>query len=105
MLNEIDSSEIVVYLARKKFFRKKSAVIYMSEIFRLADYLTTNDMSIRVDLSFRSFDNLSKYTYHLLNYNDNEVRIEDMNHPRIQLVMNQYRPNVRIVKMLNKIPV
>ena len=40
MFNEIDSSEIVVYLARKKFAGKDSAVISMSEIILLANFLT-----------------------------------------------------------------
>lgn len=103
MLNEIDSSEIVVYLARKKFMRRNSAVISMSDIIQLADFLTQNDATIRVNLSFRSLENLSTYTFHQLSFDNDAVRIEDMHHPRIKLVMNQYRPSPQIVKVLNKV--
>lgn len=103
MLNEIDSSEIVVYLARKKFMRRNSAIISMSDIFQLADFLTQNDATIRVNLSLRSLENLSNYTYHQLSFDNDEVRIEDMHHPRIQFVMNQYRPSIQTIKMLNKV--
>lgn len=102
MFNEIDSSEIVVYLARKKFAGKDSAIISMSEIILLANYLTRRDETIRVDLSQRSFDNLSNYTNHLLSYNNREVRIANMNNPRMIYIMNQYHPTTQIVRMLNK---
>ena len=103
MLNEIDSTEIVVYLARKKFVRKDSAIIRMSEIIQLADFLTRSDATIRVDLSRSSLENLCSYTHHLLSYNSEEVRIADMHHPRVRFVMNQYRPSRHTVRMLNRV--
>lgn len=103
MLNEIDSSEIVVYLARKKFSKRSSAIIRMNDIIRLADFLTENDATIRVNLSLHSLENLSNYTYHQLIFDKDEVIIENMHHPRIKLVMNQYRPSPQTVKMLDRV--
>lgn len=105
MFNEIDSSEIVVYLARKKFVNKETAIIRMSDIILLADFLTQNDATIRVDLSRSSFDNLQNYTHHILSYDNDEVRINNLHHPRMQFVMHQYRPTAQIVRMLNKVNV
>lgn len=102
MLNEIDSSELVVYLAKKRFAGKESAIISMSEIILLANYLARRDATIRVNLSQRSFENLSNYTNHLLSYNSKEVRIDKMNNPRMIYIMNQYQPTAQIVRMLNK---
>ena len=105
MLNEIDSSEIIVYLARKKFLRRSTAVIRMSDIIQLADFLTQSDATIRVDLSRSSFENLCNYTYHLMSYDSENVKIVNMRHPRIKFVMHQYRPTTQIVRMLNRVSI
>lgn len=103
MLNYIDSSEIIVYLVRRKFANRSSAVISMNDIIRLADHLTSSDTTIRVNISRTSLKNLSNYTNHLISYDNTEVRITDMRTPRMKFVMHQYSPTTKLVKVLNEV--
>lgn len=98
----IDSSEIVVYLAKKQD-AQKNVTISMDKIVNVARQLKEANATVRVDLSENSFEFLKEYSGNKLSYNEKEVKIKDMQAKPILQIMHQYYPNSKTVEMLRAI--
>lgn len=103
MFTEIDSSEIIAYLADKsKSAGKTSSIVTFRKIHDLGIRMEELDSSLRVNTGTRSIRNFSAYCSPNSRLTDASITLHEINEPSMVSILNQYMPSASTIQVINK---
>lgn len=103
MYRIVDSSELIIYQARKILGTRNSAEIALVDVIKTATAIEEADASIRVNLGRSSLSHFVSVCHHNATIDNGKIAIRGIDTPAIQQVFKQYGPSGHTMSVINSI--